>query len=92
MSFIGLLLIALGTGGIKPCARTLGGEQFILPEQVKELATFFSLFYAAINAGGLMSTIVTPTLRRDVKCFGQQSCFPLAFGVPAILMMIAVCK
>ena len=33
MSFIGLFLIAVGTGGIKPCVASFGGEQFKLPEQ-----------------------------------------------------------
>ena len=28
----------------------------------------------------------------DVKCFGQEQCFPLAFGVPAVLMIISVSK
>ena len=28
LAYIGLLLIALGTGGIKPCVASFGGEQF----------------------------------------------------------------
>jgi len=28
MAFGGLLLIALGTGGIKPCVAAFGGDQF----------------------------------------------------------------
>ena len=28
MAYIGLLLIAIGTGGIKPCVSSFGGEQF----------------------------------------------------------------
>ena len=28
MAYVGLLLIALGTGGIKPCVASFGGEQF----------------------------------------------------------------
>ena len=31
-----------------------------------------------------------PILRNDVKCFGMDNCFPLAFGVPSILMLIAL--
>ena len=92
MSFIGLALIGLGTGGIKPCVSAFGGEQFKLPEQAKHVATFFSIFYASINSGRLISTILTPILRKEVKCFGQDSCFPLAFGVPTALMIVAVCK
>ena len=72
MSFIGLGLIALGTGGIKPCVSAFGGDQFQLPEQERQLQTFFSVFYFSINAGSFISTIVTPILREDVECFGNK--------------------
>ena len=45
MTVIGLLLIGIGSGGIKPCVAAFGGDQFKIPEQAKQLATFFSLFY-----------------------------------------------
>lgn len=89
---IGLILIAVGTGGIKPCVSAFGGDQFKLPEQAKQLATFFSLFYMAINAGSLVSTTITPILREDVYCFGEETCFSLAFGVPGVLMVVSICK
>jgi solute carrier family 15 (oligopeptide transporter), member 1 len=91
-SLVGLFIIAVGTGGIKPCVSAFGGDQFVRPQQDRQLETFFSIFYFAINAGSLISTFVTPILREDVKCFDQNTCFPLAFGVPAILMIIAVSK
>lgn len=90
LTILGLFLIALGSGGIKPCVAAFGGEQFKLPEQAAQLAVFFSAFYFSINAGSLISTSVTPILREDVKCFGMDDCFPLAFGVPAILMALAI--
>ncbi|XP_026838256.1 peptide transporter family 1 isoform X3 [Drosophila erecta] len=90
VTVVGLLLIAIGTGGIKPCVSAFGGDQFSLPAQSLQLAKFFSLFYFAINAGSLISTTFTPILRADVHCFGDQDCFSLAFGVPAILMIISV--
>ena len=34
---IGLALIALGTGGIKPCVAAFGGDQFKLPNQERQL-------------------------------------------------------
>lgn len=83
------MLIAFGSGGIKPCVAPFGGEQFQLPEQAKQLATFFSLFYFSINAGSLLSTFLTPVLR-DVKCMEMDSCFPLAFGVPVVLMTLSI--
>lgn len=83
-------MIAIGTGGIKPCVSSFGGDQFILPAQEQYLQKFFSIFYFAINAGSLISTSATPELREGVQCFGRNSCFPLAFGVPAILMLISI--
>jgi len=88
-SIFGLVLIAIGTGGIKPCVAAFGGDQFKLPEQTRQLQTFFSVFYFSINAGSLVSTILTPVLREDVECFGEETCYSLAFGVPAVLMLIA---
>ncbi|XP_062141372.1 peptide transporter family 1 isoform X2 [Drosophila sulfurigaster albostrigata] len=89
-TILGLALIALGSGGIKPCVSAFGGDQFKVPEQVKQITSFFSLFYFSINAGSLISTTVTPILREDVHCFDDNNCFPLAFGVPAILMIVSV--
>lgn len=56
------------------------------------MATFFSIFYFSINAGSLISTTITPILREDVPCFkmDMQDCYPLAFGVPAVLMVAAI--
>ncbi|NWT87502.1 S15A1 protein, partial [Lanius ludovicianus] len=90
LSMIGLILIALGTGGIKPCVSAFGGDQFE-EDQEKQRRTFFSLFYLSINAGSLLSTIVTPNLRAtECGIHTKQRCYPLAFGVPAILMAIAL--
>lgn len=90
MTLIGLGLIAFGSGGIKPCVAAFGGEQFTLPQQAKQLALFFSIFYFAINSGSLISTLVTPILREDVTCFGMPDCFPVGFGLPAALMAISI--
>lgn len=59
---IGLFLIALGTGGIKPCVSAFGGDQFTA-DQSHLLQNFFSVFYFAINAGSLLSMLITPVLR-----------------------------
>ncbi|KAI1732157.1 POT family domain-containing protein [Ditylenchus destructor] len=83
----GLVIIALGTGGIKPCVASFGGDQFE-PHQDKMLSLFFSVFYFSINAGSMISTFVSPIFRAQ-SCLDQDSCYPLAFGVPAILMVVA---
>ncbi|KFQ17556.1 Solute carrier family 15 member 1, partial [Merops nubicus] len=62
LSMTGLVLIALGTGGIKPCVSAFGGDQFE-DHQEKQRSRFFSIFYLSINAGSLLSTVITPILR-----------------------------
>ncbi|XP_071148512.1 solute carrier family 15 member 1-like isoform X3 [Mytilus edulis] len=82
---IALILIGIGTGGIKPCVAAFGADQF-RPEQEKQRETFFSVFYFMINLGSMFSIILTPILRADVHCY-EAECYPLAFGIPAILMI-----
>ncbi|XP_035249771.1 solute carrier family 15 member 1-like [Anguilla rostrata] len=90
LSMTGLILIALGTGGIKPCVAAFGGDQFS-DEQEKQRSTFFSIFYLSINAGSLLSTVITPILRaQECGIHTHQKCYPLAFGVPAALMVVAL--
>uniref|UniRef100_A0A3Q3LX88 Solute carrier family 15 member 1a n=1 Tax=Mastacembelus armatus TaxID=205130 RepID=A0A3Q3LX88_9TELE len=91
LSMVGLFLIALGTGGIKPCVAAFGGDQFN-DKQESQRRTFFSVFYLCINGGSLLSTIITPILRGTQDCgiYSQQKCYPLAFGVPAALMVVAL--
>ena len=86
---LGLSLIGVGTGGIKPCVSTFGGDQFDAKRQARWLASYFSYFYLAVNLGSLLSMFLTPILRSDVHCLGEESCYPLAFGLPALLMMLA---
>jgi solute carrier family 15 oligopeptide transporter 1 len=85
---LGLFLLGIGTGGIKPCVAAYGGDQFN-PTHVKQISLFFSMFYFSINAGSFISMIITPNVREKVTCFGQPHCYPLAFGIPAILMVAA---
>ncbi|KAM3861995.1 solute carrier family 15 member 1 [Diretmus argenteus] len=89
LSMTGLILIALGTGGIKPCVAAFGGDQF-QEHQQRQRSTFFSVFYLCINAGSLLSTIITPILRAQECGYNKQKCYPLAFGVPAALMVVAL--
>lgn len=90
LTVAGLFIIAVGTGAIKTSIMPFGAEQFILPQQQNYLATFYSIFYFLITFGGLLSTTVTPLLRKHIECFGKSSCYPLAFGLPAIFMLLSV--
>jgi len=78
---LGLGLIAIGSGGIKPCVSAHVGDQFgrtnahLLPK-------VFGWFYFSINVGALASILFAePLLNR----FGSS----VAFGVPGVLMALA---
>ena len=88
-TIIGLVLIALGSGGIKPCVSAFGGEQFKLPQQENQLKKFFSIFYFVINLGSVLTTFITPIIRAQ-SCFGMEECFAGGFGLPAVLMVLAI--
>ncbi len=79
--FIGLTLIAFGSGGIKPCVSAFMGEQF-KPEQSHLMQKAYGAFYWAINFGSFFSFLVVPWVKNHHG-------YSLAFGVPGILMAIA---
>jgi POT family proton-dependent oligopeptide transporter len=78
---LGLGLIALGTGGIKPCVSANVGDQFGTTNQ-HLLPRMFNWFYFAINFGSAFSTIFIPELLNRASS-------RIAFGVPGIAMVIA---
>lgn len=78
---LGLVLIAIGAGGIKPCVSAHVGDQF--GEQNQHLLSkVFGWFYFSINFGAFFSTLLTPYLLKE---FGPH----VAFGVPGVLMGLA---
>ncbi|MGH8087961.1 MAG: MFS transporter, partial [Stenotrophomonas sp.] len=79
--FLGLGLIALGAGGIKPLVASFMGDQF--DQSNKHLAKFvFDAFYWIINFGSLFASLLIPLA---LKNLGPQ----WAFGIPGILMFVA---
>ena len=78
---IGLSLISLGAGGIKPCVSAHVGDQFGKTNSIF-LTKVFSWFYLSINLGAFVSTLLTPYLLHN---YGPW----LAFGIPGLLMFIA---
>ena len=63
MFLVGLLFMAIGAGGLRPCVTAFGGDQFHLPEQEKELESFFTYYYIAINFGLLVASSIAPIFR-----------------------------
>lgn len=78
---VGLGLIALGTGGIKPCVSAHVGDQFG-PNNSHLLERVFGWFYFSINLGAWASQLLIPVL---LDSFGPA----VAFGLPGLLMGFA---
>jgi POT family proton-dependent oligopeptide transporter len=102
---IGLLLIALGAGGIKPCVSTNVGDQF--GDSNKHLLTrVFNWFYFSINAGSALSTLLIPWLLEPYRASPGLAAKlspgmigflesprlhspDIAFGLPGVFMALA---
>ena len=77
----GLVLIAVGAGGIKSCVSANVGDQFDKSNQ-DLLSKVYGWFYFSINAGSMVSTVLIPTMYDK---YGPR----IAFGIPGILMALA---
>jgi proton-dependent oligopeptide transporter, POT family len=101
--FVGLGLIALGAGGIKPCVSANVGDQFG-PTNQHLLPRVFSWFYFSINFGSAFSTLLIPWMLDPYVASPQvKASLPawvirllewahgpdIAFGTPGVLMLIA---
>jgi proton-dependent oligopeptide transporter, POT family len=79
---VGLALIALGAGGLKPCASAFAGDQ-LPPGDERLTARLYDLYYWMINLGSTLSTIFIPLLLDHVSARA-------AFGVPGVAMAAAL--
>jgi proton-dependent oligopeptide transporter, POT family len=79
--YAGLVMIALGAGGIKPCVSAHVGDQFG-EKNARFLPRIFNWFYFSINFGAFFSMLLTPWL---LEWYGPH----WAFGVPGVLMAVA---
>ncbi|WP_132147333.1 oligopeptide:H+ symporter [Luteibacter rhizovicinus] len=79
--YTGLALIALGSGGIKPCVASFVGDQFDASN--RHLAKIvFDAFYWIINVGSFFASLLMPLFLRH---YGAA----VAFGIPGLLMFVA---
>src|SRR2546430_7651235 len=100
---MGLFLIAIGAGGIKPCVSANVGDQFGASNQ-HLLTRVFSWFYFSINFGSAFSTMLIPWMLAPYTIPPEsaaklptwivwilEKCHgpALAFGTPGIFMFIA---
>lgn len=74
----------LGAGGIKSNVVVLGADQFRLPEQEEQQASYFNFFYcASANAAldrkgrdGFLACVMLLSLRQDALLLLSQCCSP----------------
>lgn len=79
---VGLTLIAIGSGGIKPCVGAHVGDQF--GESQKHLIPrVYSYFYWSVNLGSILALAIIPQILDTTKSPG------IAFGIPGALMLLA---
>ncbi|EYU41851.1 hypothetical protein ABFS82_10G020300 [Erythranthe guttata] len=83
--YTGMYLIALGTGGIKPCVSSFGADQFDDSDESekKSKSSFFNWFYLSINIGALVAATVLVWIQTNVG-------WGWGFGIPAVAMALAV--
>ena len=79
--YAGLFLIALGSGGIKPCVAAFVGDQFDQTNKHRAKVVF-DAFYWIINFGSFFASLLMPIF---LKQYGAS----VAFGIPGALMFIA---
>ncbi|NMO54679.1 MFS transporter [Actinoplanes sp. TBRC 11911] len=78
---VGLILIALGSGGVKATATSIVGTLYAPGDERRDAG--FSLFYLGINLGALVGPLLTGLLQKDVG-------FHYGFGVAAVGMAIGL--
>lgn len=79
--YLGLALIAIGSGGIKPCVSAHVGDQFG-QGNAHLVPRVYQIFYFSINFGSFFSTLLIPVLL-------DKAGPAVAFGIPGVLMFIA---
>lgn len=78
----GLMLIAIGAGGVKPNVSVMVGDQFE-NEDDKRISKLYDVFYFSINLGAFFSMLIIPVLKNK---YGAS----VAFTVPGLLMLVAL--
>ena len=79
--YAGLCLIAIGSGGIKPCVSSFVGDQFDQTNKHRAKVVF-DAFYWIINFGSFFASLLMPIF---LKQLGPA----IAFGIPGALMFIS---
>eukprot|EP00249_Psilotum_nudum_P017061 c26135_g1_i1 orf=1057-2967(+) len=83
--FFSLYLVAIGTGGVKPCLQAFGADQFDDedPTEKKRKTSFFNWWYFGLCFGALLAFTVLVYIDQNVS-------WGLGFGIPAAVMVVAL--
>ncbi|XP_055311401.1 peptide transporter family 1-like isoform X2 [Sitodiplosis mosellana] len=84
-----LIVIAIGNGSIRACVTSLGGAQFVLPRQSRDLDRYFSHYYFVYTLGILLSKIIPPEIEKRTHCFGKTECYSAVFGSLGVVFLAA---
>ncbi|KAJ4819980.1 Protein NRT1/ PTR FAMILY 8.5 [Rhynchospora pubera] len=76
-TFLGLYMISLGAGSIKPCLSTFGADQFANTDR-RAKASFFSWYYLSIRVATLFASTVIVWIQDN---YG----WTIGFGIPTLL-------
>ncbi|KFM26542.1 Peptide transporter PTR1 [Auxenochlorella protothecoides] len=80
-----MYLVAIGTGGIKPCVSTFGADQFDEddPAELAMIPRFYNWFYAFINIGAFLACTLIVWVQTDVS-------WTIGFLIPTVSFAIAI--
>jgi solute carrier family 15 (oligopeptide transporter), member 1 len=81
------MFLLIFSGSARSLLVTFGAEQYKLPDQTEQYQQFYFIHMFFIKIGALIGRFIGPVLREDVKCLNMNHCYPLAFGMPAIIML-----
>ena len=91
--YVGLYLLALGSGGLKPCISSLGADQFdeMSVKERRLSSVYFNWFFFSFVFGGLLGVTVLVYVQDNVgNAVGYGIC--LALVATGLLVLMAGCR
>jgi len=85
-ALVGLFVMGIAGGNIKPCVGAFGGDQ-IAQTETGLITRFFALFYMSVNVGAMLTQFIMPVLRTAIQCFGG-NCFAAIFGINTVILIL----
>jgi peptide/histidine transporter 3/4 len=79
---VGLYIIGLGTGMLRPCLAAFGADQFDLddPQECKKIRSYFNWLYFSISVGAIIAIIAVIYVAENVS-------WPWGFGMVGFAML-----